>query len=74
MAPERVVMPADLFHRCPACELMLPAVEHQRDDRCPSCLMAEGKRVPMDLVTLRATPSGEVAENVSVADEISHST
>jgi hypothetical protein len=47
--------PADLFHRCPACELMLPAVENQRDDRCPSCLMSEGRGVAMDLITLTAT-------------------
>jgi hypothetical protein len=67
-------MATDLFHRCPACELMLPAVEHQRDDRCPSCLMAEGRRVPMDLVTLRATDSDHAAENVSAVDEVSSST
>ena len=46
---------ADLFHRCPACELMLPAVENQRDARCPSCLMSESRRVSMDLITLTAT-------------------
>jgi hypothetical protein len=49
------MMPADLFHRCPVCELMLPAVENQRDDRCPSCLMSEGRGVQMDLITLTAT-------------------
>ena len=51
--------PADLFHKCPACELMLPAVENQRDDRCPSCLMGEGRGVQMDLITLKATPEPE---------------
>ena len=51
--------PADLFHRCPACDLMLPAVENQRDDRCPSCLMSEGRGVAMDLITLTATSESE---------------
>ena len=49
-------VPSDLFHRCPACELMLPVVEHQRDERCPSCLMSEGKGVQMDLITLTVSP------------------
>ena len=58
--------PGDLFHKCPACELMLPAVEHQRDDRCPSCLMSEGRGVQMDLITLTAT-----AQPLRVAPKIS---
>ena len=53
--------PADLFHKCPACELMLPAVENQRDERCPSCLMSEGKGVQMDLIALRASRAPEHA-------------
>ena len=56
--------PADLFHRCPVCQLMLPAVENQRDDRCPSCLMSEGRGVQMDLITLTAAEPRHVAPKI----------
>ena len=59
--------PADLFHKCPACELLLPAVENQRDDRCPSCLMDEGRGVQMDLIRLTAASEPE-----HVAPKIPH--
>ena len=60
-------MASDLFHKCPACELLLPAVENQRDERCPSCLMSEGRGVQMDLVTLTVAPEKLARTNARLA-------
>jgi len=62
-------MASDLFHKCPACELLLPAVENQRDERCPSCLMSEGRGVQMDLVTLTVAPEKLARTNARLATQ-----
>ena len=62
-------MSGDLFHKCPSCELLLPAVENQRDERCPSCLMSEGRGVQMDLIRLTAAPDRWAESNGRFASQ-----
>ena len=45
-------MHPDRFHRCPECELTVQAANQWIANRCPRCLVNEGKGVAMAGVSL----------------------